>query len=221
MKKTILPLAIALGSMASANAAVTLVNGDFETGSNWRTDQGSSPTSWDDGLSATSTNGLYGETVTYDTGTYGSGRVAVLKDAGANAYYEQTIGTIGDQTGVIVDFLGGHRAHASYSSTARDLSLRVSLWDGTLGVELVGTTIDYAYTVGGVALTSESETLNYTSANGGNDLVLRFANVSNNGGDFNHNQTIIDNVSVTAVPEPSSTALLGLGGIALILRRRK
>lgn len=31
----------------------------------------------------------------------------------------------------------------------------------------------------------------------------------------------IDDVSVTAVPEPSSAALLGLGGLALILRRRK
>ncbi len=31
----------------------------------------------------------------------------------------------------------------------------------------------------------------------------------------------IDNVSLTPVPEPSSAALLGLGGLALILRRRK
>lgn len=31
----------------------------------------------------------------------------------------------------------------------------------------------------------------------------------------------IDDVSVTYVPEPSSTALLGLGGLALMLRRRK
>ena len=31
----------------------------------------------------------------------------------------------------------------------------------------------------------------------------------------------IDNFSVTAIPEPSTTALLGLGGLALILRRRK
>lgn len=30
-----------------------------------------------------------------------------------------------------------------------------------------------------------------------------------------------DSIVVTAVPEPSSTALLGLGGLALILRRRK
>tara|TARA_B110000908_G_scaffold69609_1_gene83953 strand:- start:91 stop:888 length:798 start_codon:yes stop_codon:yes gene_type:complete len=32
---------------------------------------------------------------------------------------------------------------------------------------------------------------------------------------------ILDNISVAAVPEPSTTALLGLGGLALILRRRK
>lgn len=31
----------------------------------------------------------------------------------------------------------------------------------------------------------------------------------------------IDNISVDAVPEPTTTALLGLGGLALILRRRK
>jgi hypothetical protein len=31
----------------------------------------------------------------------------------------------------------------------------------------------------------------------------------------------IDNVSLNLVPEPSTTALLGLGGLALILRRRK
>lgn len=30
-----------------------------------------------------------------------------------------------------------------------------------------------------------------------------------------------DNLSVSAVPEPSSAALIGLGGLALILRRRK
>ncbi len=33
--------------------------------------------------------------------------------------------------------------------------------------------------------------------------------------------TYIDNVRMSTVPEPSSTALLGLGGLALILRRKK
>jgi hypothetical protein len=31
----------------------------------------------------------------------------------------------------------------------------------------------------------------------------------------------LDNLNVTSVPEPSSAALLGLGGLALMLRRRK
>lgn len=31
----------------------------------------------------------------------------------------------------------------------------------------------------------------------------------------------IDNVNITAIPEPSSIALIGLGGLALLLRRRK
>ncbi len=35
------------------------------------------------------------------------------------------------------------------------------------------------------------------------------------------NQVGIDNISLDAVPEPTTTALLGLGGLALILRRRK
>ena len=39
---------------------------------------------------------------------------------------------------------------------------------------------------------------------------------------LNNNWIAVDDVSyIVAVPEPSSTALLGLGGLALILRRRK
>lgn len=39
--------------------------------------------------------------------------------------------------------------------------------------------------------------------------------------DGNAGTTSIDNFSLTAVPEPSSAALLGLAGLVLILRRRK
>jgi hypothetical protein len=42
---------------------------------------------------------------------------------------------------------------------------------------------------------------------------------------FNTNKEVMwfDNLTITgtAVPEPTTTALLGLGGLALILRRRK
>lgn len=47
------------------------------------------------------------------------------------------------------------------------------------------------------------------------DVKIRWINTSGGGGQS------IDDVSITAVPEPSAAALLGLGGIALILRRRK
>ncbi|MBT8043527.1 MAG: PEP-CTERM sorting domain-containing protein [Verrucomicrobiae bacterium] len=43
-----------------------------------------------------------------------------------------------------------------------------------------------------------------------------FNNTSGSG-----NDVLFDNFNVIAVPEPSSAALLGLGGLALILRRRK
>lgn len=39
--------------------------------------------------------------------------------------------------------------------------------------------------------------------------------------DGTNNALSIDQVSISIVPEPSSTALLGLGGIALMLRRRR
>lgn len=53
-----------------------------------------------------------------------------------------------------------------------------------------------------------------------NNLFARFFFDSAKG---TFNQGLLDDVSITqtAVPEPSSAALLGLGGLALILRRRK
>ncbi|MEJ6571256.1 MAG: PEP-CTERM sorting domain-containing protein [Akkermansiaceae bacterium] len=59
-----------------------------------------------------------------------------------------------------------------------------------------------------------------TGALGGSDelfIQIAFNDVSTSGAAF----VGIDEVSVDLVPEPSSTALLGLGGMALLLRRRK
>ena len=57
-------------------------------------------------------------------------------------------------------------------------------------------------------------TLETTTAT--DDLTLRFGSPSGSGG-----EGYFAGYTVAAVPEPSSTALLGFGGLALILRRRK
>lgn len=52
-------------------------------------------------------------------------------------------------------------------------------------------------------------------------IRLTGAQASTGGGEFAGGFDEVAFSSVSAVPEPSSTALLGLGGLALILRRRK
>ncbi len=56
---------------------------------------------------------------------------------------------------------------------------------------------------------------NGISVNGSDQIVISFDAGSST------NVQHINAIELTAVPEPSSTALLGLGGLALILRRRK
>lgn len=61
------------------------------------------------------------------------------------------------------------------------------------------------------------ETLTFDGADifGANTVAFRFT-ATNGDGNIHFND-----IKVNGVPEPSSTALLGLGGLALILRRRK
>ncbi len=61
---------------------------------------------------------------------------------------------------------------------------------------------------------------------GGLDIVRRVSSVPEELHDEHtspagDNTVNYSNIVVDAVPEPSTTALLGLGGLALILRRRK
>lgn len=58
----------------------------------------------------------------------------------------------------------------------------------------------------------------FTFIGTGNALELRVKESPQSG--FNDNTFIVDNFSVQAVPEPSSLLLLGLGGGALLRRRR-
>ena len=80
----------------------------------------------------------------------------------------------------------------------------------------------------GSTLASVTTFAQATGANGFNGEVFSFAPISarffkiestSNYGDVN--ETGLSEIQFNSVPEPSSTALLGLGGLALILRRRK
>lgn len=68
--------------------------------------------------------------------------------------------------------------------------------------------------------TFETRTVSYTAAaaDDGQAIVLRFFDF--NGGGNTTNQTGIDNIELTAVPEPSA-ALLGALGLLALLRRRR
>ena len=65
------------------------------------------------------------------------------------------------------------------------------------------------------------EKIGTATVNGAGEIVITLSSVADTG-DGSGDWVIVDAIAIQAVvPEPSSAALLGLGGLALILRRRK
>ena len=55
----------------------------------------------------------------------------------------------------------------------------------------------------------------------GDDLLFSIRSRTNTIGFDGYNVQLLDNVTITVVPEPATLALLGLGGLALLRRRKK
>ena len=115
-----------------------------------------------------------------------------------------------------IDLGAGTSVHDSLGSVVADYSYDNSTW-----------------TTWGTNNNAADKNLSATNvADGQTDLYVRFTITQQDSGDGRVNasvtwgggageRAVTLNGTVEAVPEPSTTALLGLGGLALILRRRK
>lgn len=99
-------------------------------------------------------------------------------------------------------------------------SMDITMWDGADD----GTRVQSAFsnTEGSAAVGQTLPSLSYTVtaadiAAGRDHVVIQYSHSAN----WGETQDVTLDVTAAAVPEPSSAALLGLGGLALIMRRRK
>ena len=207
-------LAAAMGTLAlatSAQAAVIIYMEDFETS---EVADGSPTFNTFAGWKSTLFTG--GNVNELHAGTYGS-HLSEIDDA---------FGIIFNTT--LSADLGINFADNTDYSFSFDQFQRNDQGAGTIGVTA------QIQTVGGTVLATE----NFDAVTGTtfSDIANRSVTFSTSGGGEvgqeirllftsttpSNLQVGIDNISLSiAVPEPSTTALLGLGGLALILRRRK
>jgi hypothetical protein len=125
-----------------------------------------------------------------------------------------TIGTSYD-----IDFLAAGAAYTQASQlnngTTDGLKIDVLRASDSAVLHTFNQVVAQPIGVGDLGLTAYN--FNY-SGDGSGDILFRVGPVNAGQGRF---QGTIDDLSLSAVPEPTTTALLGLGGLALILRRRK
>jgi hypothetical protein len=84
----------------------------------------------------------------------------------------------------------------------------------------------FQYSVNGVFATSSGNDTYFDlapgqSIGGAGDTLGGYLQIQNDPNNPNNNGTaLFQNISITAVPEPATSALLGLGMLALLVRRR-
>ena len=218
-----------LGSCSAYAAPVVIANADFEAdpeGANlaitgWAID--------DEGTSAT------GDANYVDT-RVGLTRLLHLK-ANDNNFVGQTLAGVDATTAPTyeVTFDYGMRTAATPLQTDHgfDITARISIWDEVADVELAGETLTITNPGSQVPNITTNTTLSLTYDNtsaAANAIQLRITHLGPSGASINDNggpedrgwraTAYFDNFAVDAVPEPSSFALLGLGGFFMLRRRR-
>jgi hypothetical protein len=236
LNKTALAIALAVGTAASSNAATIFASEGFES------DTGSWSTGSRGGVSANNDSGLYnfnGGTgvnspadatnfATTDQGAFRleNGFATLLSDV-----FDLSVGGTTESITISLD-LKGYRtqttriAHIEYSNDNGASWLKIARFTGGTGTTTAAGFGSVTFTEGGGLSASGSLSTGGATYSGeafGSQSSIRFIYDNTNDG----RSQFIDNLEVTTtapfvpVPEPSSTALLGLGGLALILRKRR
>jgi hypothetical protein len=217
--KTTMSLAAAMGTLAlatSAQAATTIVGAaDFTLSSS------SAAGATHDNLPAAFLAQLAPGVITPSaTSTHGSFPVSNLTDgdlgtgSGTSSWASGSASTVtltldfasADVAGIILNWGWGDRTLGDYKVKINGTSL------GSIQVD----------TAGGTTGAESSELNTYIIFDSVQSGATKIEVIGTNG-DGNANAWGFDEIEVYTgvVPEPSTTALLGLGGLALILRRRK
>lgn len=135
-----------------------------------------------------------------------NGNFRIEMNAGAG--FELDLGTLNLNDGAT------HRVAAIFDSGTGDSFQDLDIYvDGTIYNVTGGTDHTINLTTGTAA--DDNVSFGYQLNNTGNRVFtgsMEFVQIHN---------TALSAAQITAIPEPSSAALLGLGGLALILRRRK
>lgn len=215
LTKKIITATTALGIIGAANAAVTAID-----------------------LGTSDTSGGATAQVLYTGSFDGSSGFVEGTAAAANAANTDITIALGGGASIMFDNVGGwgnaNSGAADVSSLLNDYIFTANNADATVTYTISGLaatdTVDVAF-VGGPARSGEA-TFNgsgtATSAAGSTAFTVigtaatgstSYTGTLGNG--VGEQNFAAFRVNIVSVPEPSSTALLGLGGLALILRRRK
>ncbi|MBK1856433.1 PEP-CTERM sorting domain-containing protein [Verrucomicrobiaceae bacterium 5K15] len=217
--KIITPFAsigLAVLSLSSvSHAAITVINSDFSAQSLGDNSWAATTVDTIDGWTFTgSTSGSVniladGEpAVTSNSGKAAGDQYVVFNEGGSatgGTLYQTITGlTIGQQYEVsfeVIEMFNGNNNVARINGDFNSLGSSIGSGVGTdLTIGDGGTVSTFTFTA-----TDAEGVLTFTDASDGTSGI----------------DTGLDNISITAVPEPGSAALLGLGGLALLLRRRK
>ena len=213
--KKILIMSVLVGFAVAASAdTVTVLNAGFELGANPAAD------SWTrvDGAGVNNSPSTYVEVVA----GFGTGRNAHLKSDGGN--YIQQLLVLSDAGAMDATTYNDFTIGMDYGQrqNGSDSNIRIALWNTTTGFELAGA--DQVITGATETWTLGSWNLTYDSSaeTAGDVIALRVTNLDPDlGGNAWQNTASIDNVTITAIPEPATIGLVvAMGGGILFIRRK-